>query len=66
MSAVVSVVASLVANVETVSRDSGRDWAHVALGWGVAIGMLVTYMVLLLRRGRALSAQVPADQRRWM
>ena len=35
-------------------------------GWGVVLGAVAIYAFSLLRRGKALTARVPADRRRWM
>jgi len=35
-------------------------------GWGVVLVAVAIYAVSLLRRGKVLSARVPADRRRWM
>lgn len=42
------------------------DWGYVALAWGIAVALLVTYVVVLLQRGRSLSRRVPPGERRWM
>jgi len=39
---------------------------YLLAGWGVTIGVGAAYAGSLLRRGRRLSARVPADRRRWM
>jgi hypothetical protein len=38
---------------------------YVAGGWGVAIALVGLYTVNVMRRGRALSKRVPAEERRW-
>ncbi len=41
---------------------------HAALvlgGWGAAAAILGGYTLWLLRRGRAVSREVPEGQRRW-
>ena len=38
---------------------------YLAAGWGIALASLVGYAVRTLRRGRALAAQVPPEERRW-
>jgi hypothetical protein len=39
---------------------------YLLVGWGVTIGVGVTYAASLIRRGRRLVARVPNDRRRWM
>lgn len=39
---------------------------YLLVGWGVSLGCGAAYAVRLIVRGRALSARVPAEQRRWM
>lgn len=39
---------------------------YIALAWIVTFGAVGGYAFWVLRRGRALSRQVPAAQRRWM
>ena len=38
---------------------------YVAAGWIATIGLIGGYAVAVIRRGRALSRQVPAEERRW-
>lgn len=38
---------------------------YVAAGWGISLAVLGGYAVRTLRRGRALAAQVPPEERRW-
>ena len=38
---------------------------YVAAGWGGAATLVGAYAVWVLRRGRALSRQVPPEERRW-
>jgi hypothetical protein len=41
-------------------------WAeYVLTGWGASVAALGAYVVWVMRRGRRLSADVPADERRW-
>lgn len=42
------------------------EWGYVALAWGIAVAILVTYVVVLVSRGRSLSRRVPPEERRWM
>ncbi len=39
---------------------------YLIAGWGVVLGAIAIYALLLLRRGKALTARVPAERRRWM
>jgi len=39
---------------------------YLIAGWGISLGAIGLYATSLLRRGRTLSARVPADRRRWM
>jgi hypothetical protein len=39
--------------------------SYVATGWIVGLGTLAIYAGRTVRRGRALSAQVPPEERRW-
>jgi len=39
---------------------------YLLVGWGVTFAVGAAYAVNLLRRGRRLTARVPADRRRWM
>ena len=38
---------------------------YVAVGWISTIGVIVLFAWLTLRRGRARSGEVPAEERRW-
>ncbi|MEQ1788250.1 MAG: hypothetical protein ABL966_14455 [Acidimicrobiales bacterium] len=38
---------------------------YVAAGWGIALGVLGAYALRTVRRGKALAAQVPPEERRW-
>jgi hypothetical protein len=39
---------------------------YVFAGYGLVFGTLIAYSVRTLLRGRALSKQVPPEDRRWM
>jgi hypothetical protein len=39
---------------------------YIVAAWAVTIGVLALYTVNMLRRGRKLAGQVPAQRRRWM
>lgn len=38
---------------------------HVALGWGITLGVLAAYALRAVRRGRSLAERVPPERRRW-
>jgi hypothetical protein len=48
------------------SDPHATQWGYVWLGWGVAAVAVITYTVIILLRGRALSKRVPPEERRWM
>ena len=39
---------------------------YLLAGWTIGLGTLGLYGWSLVRRGRAMSRQVPAERRRWM
>lgn len=39
---------------------------YLIAGWGIALGAVGLYAVSLIRRGKALSARVPVERRRWI
>ena len=39
---------------------------YLVAGWWIVVGVLGTYAVRLVRRGRALSGRVPDAHRRWL
>lgn len=39
---------------------------YIALAWVATFGAVGGYALWVVRRGRELSQQVPADRRRWM
>lgn len=41
-------------------------WGYVALGWFITFAVVITYIVLVLQRGRRLSRQVPPEEQRWL
>jgi heme exporter protein CcmD len=43
-----------------------NDWGYVVAGWGITAVVLVGYALWIILRGRALSKQVPPEDRRWM
>jgi hypothetical protein len=38
---------------------------YLAAGWGLSLAVLGGYAIRTVRRGRALAAQVPPEERRW-
>ena len=38
---------------------------YVAVGWLATLGTMGVYAMISVRRGRALSRQVPPEERRW-
>jgi heme exporter protein D len=38
---------------------------HVALGWGITLGVLAAYSLRTVLRGRRLAERVPPERRRW-
>lgn len=59
---------AMVASV--VGAEQVLDWSqsagYVIGAWGLSAGILGGYIWSVLRRGRRLSAEIPADKRRWM
>jgi hypothetical protein len=43
-----------------------NEWGYVIAGWSITAVVLVIYATWILVRGRALSKQVPPEERRWM
>jgi hypothetical protein len=41
-------------------------WGYVILGWVITFVMVVTYVAVVLQRGRRLSRQVPPGEQRWL
>ncbi len=39
---------------------------YIVLSWVVTFGAVGGYAAVVIRRGRRLSRDVPADRRRWM
>ena len=39
---------------------------YLIVGWGTTLAVGALYTFTLLRRGRRLTARVPAERRRWM
>ncbi len=38
---------------------------YVAAGWTIPLALFAGYAIRTVRRGRALAAQVPPEERRW-
>lgn len=43
-----------------------NQWGYVIACWVIVIGVLAVYAAIVIARGRALSRQVPPEDRRWM
>lgn len=41
-------------------------WGYVWLGWAITLVMVVTYVLVVLQRGRRLGRQVPPEEQRWL
>jgi hypothetical protein len=41
-------------------------WDNVVLGYVIVVGSLLAYSAWTIVRGRRLSKQVPAEDRRWL
>lgn len=65
MSAVLAVVAVL-ADEGFTAYGNSNQWAFVAAGWAAVVVGFTVYAILLIRKGRQLSKQVPPEDRRWM
>jgi hypothetical protein len=39
---------------------------YLIAGWGISLGAIGLYAASLMRRGKALSARVPVERRRWI
>jgi hypothetical protein len=66
LSTVLSGVTALAGVVADAAYNSPSEWGYVVAGWGIVIAAFVIYTVLVLRKGRALSRQVPPEDRRWV
>jgi heme exporter protein CcmD len=55
-------VAAVLAQAADTPDDIGYVWA----AYGLAVVLIVAYAVLTIRRGRAVSRQLPPEERRWM
>ena len=40
--------------------------SYLISGWAISLGVIAVYAASLLHRGKALTASVPADRRRWI
>ena len=58
----------LLATVTVLAQigDSSSQWGYVAAGYGLVLGGIIVYTLLVLRKGRQLSRQVKPEDRRWM
>lgn len=41
------------------------NWTYVVAAWVIVLGVLAAYAAVTVVRGRALSRQVPPEDRRW-
>lgn len=48
-----------------VPYASENEWSYVLVGWAIIILGIATYALLVVRKGRQLSKQLPPDERRW-
>jgi len=39
---------------------------YIVAGWGISLGSIALYAWSVVSRGRSLSRQLPAEQRRWI
>ena len=39
---------------------------YLIAGWAIVLGSVAFYAFSLIRRGKALTARVPVDRRRWV
>jgi hypothetical protein len=46
--------------------DTSSQWGYVAAGYGLVLGGIAVYALLVLRKGRQLARQVKPEDRRWM
>ena len=61
-----AVLALLFAQDGFEAYGNSNQWAFVAAGWAAVVVGFTVYAVLLMRKGRQLSKQVPPKDRRWM
>ena len=61
-------MSSILATVTVLAQigDSSSQWGYVAAGYGLVLGGIAVYTLLVLRKGRQLSRQVKPEDRRWM
>lgn len=59
---------ALVAVQQVVAQQiTGDDpWPLIWVAWAVTFGTFAVYAFMLVRRGRSLSDQVPAERRRFL
>lgn len=51
---------------QSANGDTSFQWTLVLSCWGAVLLAIAFLVVRTIQRGRKLSAQVPAEQRRWM
>jgi hypothetical protein len=56
----------IVGQAEPLPYHIPNAWNYVLVGWGVVIIGSVLTVVLMMRKGRRLSRQLPPRERRWM
>ena len=39
---------------------------YIIAGWSIGLGTMAVYAWSIIRRGRSLTREVPAERRRWM
>jgi hypothetical protein len=62
-----TVLGAVLAQADQVDAyGNPNEWGYVLFGWAAAIVGIALYAVLVLRKGRQLSKQVPPEDRRWM
>jgi hypothetical protein len=61
---------SAVVATATLLAESGYggpdEWKFVLAGWGLIAGGIGAYTLAIVRKGRKLSKELGADERRWM
>ena len=58
----------IVASLTVIAQigDTSSQWGYVAAGYGLVLGGIAVYVLLVLRKGRQLARQVKPEDRRWM
>ncbi len=57
------LVATVLAQAD---REVPDEMGYVWAAYGLTIVLIVSYAVFTIRRGRAVSKQLPPEDRRWM